>query len=80
MCSSLKHPIIPFSVHALQRSVCLQEVCEGSAHICRRSSGTSRSIFRKVLLVAGVLGLTGLSRSSVTISFSVASQAAYSMT
>ena len=50
------------------------------AYICRRSSGTFSLIFRKVFLVAGLLGLTGRNLSRVTISLIVASQAAYSIT
>lgn len=53
----------------------MKETC-----ICRRSSGTSSLILMKVFLVAGLFGLTGRNRSSVTISFSVASHAAYSIT
>lgn len=49
-------------------------------YICRRSSGTSNLILINVFLVAGLLGLTGRNRSSVTISFNVASHAAYSIT
>ena len=51
-----------------------------NTHISWRSSGTSTLILMKGVLTIGLFGFTGRNLSKVTISFSVASHAAYSMT
>ncbi len=75
--SNQKVTYMPRSVLAGHKSVCASV---NQTYICRRSSGTSSLILMKVVFVAGLFGLTGRNRSSVTISFNVASHAAYSIT